>query len=292
MTGRRLLACAPLLFLTGCAAFDHGILNAAGPVASEQREYLIVIVLVMLLVIGPVLVLTPLIAWYYRIGNKHHAFKPDWNFSWTLEGLIWIPPSLIVIGLAVLLWDRTHQLDPYRPLPSDQAPLEVQVVALDWKWLFLYPGEGVAAVNELAIPANRPIHIRMTSGTVMQSMLIPRLAGQIYAMPGMTTQLNLAAGEPGVYRGQNTQFNGRGFSQGKFTVLALPPAEYDAWLMRVRESGPPLDAAGVERLFQPSTVAKPLLFSSVPPDTFQRVLAHFNTGSQGQVPPAMAGATP
>lgn len=292
MSVRRLLACAPLLVLTGCAAFDHGVLNAAGSVAHEQREYLVIIVLVMLLVIGPVLLLTPLVAWHYRIGNKKHAYRPNWGFSWTLESLIWIPPSLIVIGLAILLWDRTHQLDPYRPLPSAQAPLEVQAVALDWKWLFLYPEEGVATVNELAVPTDRPVHISLTSGTVMQSILIPRLAGQIYAMPGMTTQLNLNATTPGTYLGENTQFNGKGFPQDKFAVLALPPAGYDAWLTRARRTGPPLDRAGVERLLQPSKVARPLLFSSAPRDIFQRVLARFNTGSPMQAPLTNTGARP
>ena len=292
MTARRGLALTPPWLLAGCASFDHGVFNAAGPVAGEQREYLILVLLAMVLVIGPVLLLAPLVAWYYRIGNKPRAFRPDWGFSWTLEGLIWIPPSLIVVGLSVLLWQRTHRLDPYRPLASDEAPLEVEAVALDWKWLFLYPGERVAAVNQLAIPVGRPVHIRLTSGTVMQSMLVPRLAGQIYAMPGMTTQLNLAADRAGAFRGGNTQFNGVGFPQGTFTVLALEPSDYAAWIGRARSGGAPLDAAGVERLFKRSVVTTPLVFSSAPPDTFRRVLARFDTGAQAHRPPSAPGATP
>ncbi len=147
---------------------------------------------------GPVLLLVPIIAWHYRLSNKQSAFKPKWDFSWPLEGLIWIPPAGIVIGLGFLLWHYTHTLDPYRRLPATEPPLEVQAVALDWKWLFIYPDAHIATLNRLAIPVGRPVHISLTSGTVMQSLLVPQLAGQIYAMAGMTSQLNLEAtgGDP------------------------------------------------------------------------------------------------
>ena len=144
----------------------------------------------MLFVIGPVLLLTPLFAWHYRLSNTQSAYRPQWGFNWPLEGLIWIPPSLIVVLLAVFLWRDTHRLDPYKPLPGQ--PIEMQAVALDWKWLFIYPGQGVATVNRLVIPAGRPVHLSLTSATVMQSLLMPRLAGQIAAMAGMRTQLNFA----------------------------------------------------------------------------------------------------
>ena len=174
-------------------------MNHAGPIAASQWHLYLIVGVVLVFVAGPVLVLTPLIAWHYRLSNKHSAFRPKWTFSWTLEGFIWIPPTGIVIGLGFVLWQYTHTLDPYRPIASDQPALEIQAVALDWKWLFIYPDSQVAAVNQMAIPVGRPVHISLTSGTVMQSMLVPRLAGQIYAMAGMTTQLNLAASEPGVY---------------------------------------------------------------------------------------------
>ena len=136
--------------------------------------------------------------------------------------MIWIPPTGIVIGLGFLLWHYTHTLDPYRPIASNQPALEIQAVGLDWKWLFIYPDQRVAAVNQMVIPVGRPVHISLTSGTVMQALLIPQLAGQIYAMAGMTTQLNLAASRPGVYRGENTQFNGTGFQNEKFNVTRAP----------------------------------------------------------------------
>ncbi len=228
-------------------------MNHAGPIAASQWRLYVIVGIVLVFVAGPVLLLTPLIAWHYRLSNKHNAFRPNWDFSWTLEGFIWIPPTGIVIGLGFLLWHYTHALDPYRPLASDQPALEVQAVGLDWKWLFIYPDQRIATVNQLVIPVGRPVHISLTSGTVMQSLLIPQLAGQIYAMAGMTTQLNLAASRPGVYRGENTQFNGAGFQNEKFDVVALPPADYDRWVARVRASAHPLDAAAYAWLFRQSS---------------------------------------
>jgi cytochrome o ubiquinol oxidase subunit 2 len=227
---------------------------------------------VLVFVAGPVLLLTPLIAWHYRLSNKKSAFRPKWNFSWTLEGFIWIPPTGIVIGLGVVLWHYTHTLDPYRPIASTQPALEVQAVGLDWKWLFIYPDRRVAAVNEMVIPVGRPVHISLTSGTVMQALLIPQLAGQIYAMAGMTTQLNLAASRPGIYRGENAQFNGTGFQNEKFNVIALSPSDYDRWVERARASGHPLDAAAYAELFRKSSPPQPIVFSSVPQRLFQNIL--------------------
>ena len=217
-----------MFLLSGCDALKLGVMNHAGPIAASQWHLYVIVGIVLVFVAGPVLLLTPIIAWHYRLSNRNSAFRPDWDFSWLLEGLIWIPPTGIVIGLGFVLWNYTHTLDPYRPIASDQPALEIQAVALDWKWLFIYPDQRVAAVNQMVIPVGRPIHISLTSGTVMQSLLIPQLAGQIYAMAGMTTQLNLAASRPGTYRGENTQFNGTGFQNEKFNVIALPPADYAA----------------------------------------------------------------
>lgn len=268
------------MMLGGCDALRLGFLNAQGPVAASERTLFVNVVLVMLLVIGPVLLLTPIFAWHYRLANTDDAYRPKWNFSWIVEVFIWVPPTLIVVGLAILLWTRTHQLDPYAPLVSNGAPLEVQAVALDWKWLFVYPDARVATINELAIPAGRPVHIRLTSGTVMQSLLVPQLAGQIYAMSGMTTELNLAADRPGVFRGENTQFNGKGFQQQKFSVVSLAPADYESWLARVRATGRPLDADAYRQLFVQSAEPAPILFSSAPADLFEQVLARDRPGPE------------
>jgi cytochrome o ubiquinol oxidase subunit 2 len=261
------------LLLGGCAALKLGVLGHAGPVADSQWHLYIIVGIVLVFVAGPVLLLTPIMAWHYRLSNTHTAFRPDWNFSWPLEGLIWIPPTGIVIGLGVVLWHYTHTLDPYRRLASAQPALEIQAVALDWKWLFIYPEQHMATVNQLAIPVGRPVHISLTSGTVMQAMLIPQLAGQIYAMPGMTSQLNLAASRPGVYRGENTQFNGQGFQNEKFDVVALPPADFQRWLEHVRASAPLLDAPAYAQLARRSSPPQPLFYSTAPPGLFQHIIA-------------------
>jgi cytochrome o ubiquinol oxidase subunit 2 len=271
--GRTLfVALLPLFLVSGCAALKLGVMNHAGPIAASQWRLYVIVGIVMIFVAGPVLLLTPLIAWHYRLSNKHHAFRPNWRFSLTLVGFIWIPPIGIVIGLSFVLWDYTHTLDPYRPIVSDQPALEVQAVGLDWKWLFIYPDQRVAAVNQLVIPVGRPIHISLTSGTVMQALLIPQLAGQIYAMAGMTTQLNLAASRPGTYRGENTQFNGAGFQNETFNVIALLPAEYAQWIEHVRATAHPLDAAANAELFRQSSPPQPIAFSSVPDRLFQHIL--------------------
>lgn len=268
----RLATLVVALLLGGCDVVRLGVMNPAGPIASESRELYIIVAVVLIFVAGPVLLLTPLMAWYYRLSNKDKAYKPTWDTSLWIEASIWVPPTGIVIGLSVLIWTYTHALDPYRPIASAQPPLEVQAVALDWKWLFLYPGEHVAAVNQLAIPVGRPVHISMTSGTVMQSLLIPRLAGQIYAMAGMRTELNLAASKPGIYRGENTQFNGAGFQAQKFEVVALPPAAHAAWLKRVRASARSLDARVYEALARPATVPQPVFYASVPDGMFNHIM--------------------
>jgi len=261
------LAC---LMLEGCGVLDRGFLSPAGPIAGAIRDEFLLVCLVMLFVIGPVLVLTPLIAWHYRLSNTKSAYRPQWGFSWSLEGLIWIPPTIIVVVLAVFLWRDTHRLDPYRPLPG--APLEVQVVAMDWKWLFIYPGQGVATVNRLVISAGQPVHLSLTSATVMQSILMPRLAGQIYAMAGMRTQLNFAADAPGSYLGENVQFNGMGFQNQKFAVDAMGADGFAQWLAQTRAQPNRLDEAAYTSLSRRSTLPGPLAFGAVEPDLFQRIL--------------------
>lgn len=261
----------PFLVLGGCDVLKLGVANPAGPIAESQWHLFVIVGIVLIFVAAPVLLLTPIIAWHYRLGNKG-AYQPKWNFSWPLEGLIWIPPAGIVIGLAIVLWNYTHALDPYRPIPSSEPTLEVQAVGLDWKWLFIYPDQSVAAVDRLAIPVGRPVHVSLTSGTVMQSLMIPQLAGQIYAMAGMTSELNLAASRPGTFRGQNTQFNGLGFQNQKFEVVALSPTAFDAWLAQVRSSAKPLDAAALDQLMQKSSPPQPIFFSSVPPNLFHAII--------------------
>ncbi len=268
--------------LSGCGVLGHGFLSPAGPIAAAERHYFLIVCLIMLFVVGPVLILTPLIAWHYRLGNTKRAYRPQWGFSWPLEGLIWIPPIGIVVGLAVFPWQTAHRLDPYQRIASSKPTLQVQVVALDWKWLFIYPDQNVATVNELVIPAGQPVHLMLTSGTVMQSLLMPRLAGQIYAMFGMKTQLNFAADRPGDYWGENTQFNGAGFQNQKFTVSARSPQAFDQWLAEMRAQPNRLDVSAYRALSVRSTLPYPLLFGAVAPGLFDGIVAQ--ASPTGQTP--------
>jgi cytochrome o ubiquinol oxidase subunit 2 len=262
---------AATILLAGCGALDRGFMSPAGPVAQAIHDEFVRVCLIMLLVIAPVLLLVPLFAWHYRLSNTKSAYRPQWGFNWPLEGLIWIPPTGIVIVLAVFLWRDTHRLDPYKQLPGEA--ITIQAIAADWKWIFVYPEQRVATVNRLVIPAGRPVHLYLTSATVMQSILMPRLAGQIYAMAGMRTQLNLQADTPGSFFGENTQFNGVGFQNEKFAVDAMDEAGFTRWLAEVRTQPNRLDGAEYETLSRRSTLPRPLAFGAVDPGLFDRVVS-------------------
>lgn len=252
------LLCAP--------TFLHG----AGPSSAETAHLFWVVLAAMLIVVVPVLLLTPIIAWRYRLrGNA--AYTPQWDSSRLLEAVVWGVPFAIVIGLGIIVWTATHALDPYRPIKSAEAPLDVQVIGMDWKWLFLYPDSHVASINVIVVPAGRPLRLHLTSATVMQSFMVPQLGGQLYAMAGMTTQLNLLATRPGVYPGENTQFNGEGFPKQHFNVLAVSPAAYARFIARAK-TAPRLDPLRYTILARQSTVEQPRLFSNVSPDLFRTIL--------------------
>ena len=213
----RILAILPLY--AALAACDAVVLNPSGDIAAQQRDLLVTSTVLMLLIIVPVMALTVFFAWRYRHTNRKARYEPDWHHSMRLELVIWSAPLLIVICLGALTWLGTHLLDPYRPLdriapgqpvPEDAAALEVNVVALDWKWLFIYPQYGVATVNELAVPVNQPISLRITASSVMNSLYIPELAGQVYAMPGMETRLHGVLNEVGTSRGLFRELQRRG----------------------------------------------------------------------------------
>jgi cytochrome o ubiquinol oxidase subunit 2 len=287
---RFVTAPAICLLLAACDTLQSGFLEPAGPVAAADRHLLMIVACVLFFVAAPVLGMTPIMAWRFRQGRPNTDYRPTWTFSWVIEALIWLPPIGIVIALAVLVWIHTQQLDPYRPLPGSQHPFEVQVIGLDWKWLFLYPREHIATVNLLAIPAGRPVRLRITSVGVMQSFFVPRLAGQIYAMPGMTTQLNLAAYSAGQFAGENTQFNGKGFQKQHFRVMALEDKEFLQWVGQAQTSST-LDEAALARIRLPSGVERALTFSSAPPDLFEQTL-HQSRGQQTLSAPHGGGMQP
>ncbi|TAL85393.1 MAG: cytochrome ubiquinol oxidase subunit II [Rhodanobacter sp.] len=244
-----------VLLLAACAGDTHlTFLNPQGPIADAQRWHFYIVLGVMtVLVAGPIFLLLPFFAWRYRYGKKASKYTPNWEFSRILEITAWGGPIAIVVVLAFFVWRDTHQLDPYKPLVSNQAPLRVQVIGYDWKWLFIYPDQGVASIGTMAMPVGRPVSLRMTSATVMQSLFIPALGSQMYAMGGMVTQLNLQADKPGRSLGENTMYNGNGFHQQQFTAQAMTPAAFRAWVRKARASGIPLDAQTLQLVSRRAT---------------------------------------
>ena len=247
---RRLLPACALLPLAGCE--KAVLLNASGDIARQQGDLIVVSTVLMLLIIVPVIALTLFFAWRYRASNKKATYKPDWDHSIQLELVIWAAPLLIIIALGAITWITTHTLDPYRPLdriaenkpvPAGTKPLVVEVVAMDKQWQFLYPEQGVAAINELAAPVDRPIEFHITATTVMQSFFIPALAGQIYAMPGMQTKLNAVINEPGAYKGFSANYSGPNFTGMRFTFHGVDQTGFDQWIAKAKAQPLPLDRA-------------------------------------------------
>jgi len=269
--------------------FSDTMLDPAGPVSAVTKDLFFDAVGLMLVVIVPVFVLTGLILWRYRAGAKA-KYTPNWVGSRVIELSIWFLPVLIVVLLWITVWDRTHQLDPYRPIASAAAPLVVQAVALDWQWLFIYPEEKVAAVNRLVFPVGRPLTLEITSDTVMNSLSIPALGGQIYAMAGMQTRLNLLADRAGTFPGRNTMFNGDGFSAQTFSAEAVDSANYAAFLAEARATGTTLDGAGFEQLAQPTIAGPVKLYSAVAPNLFQTIISSHGSMPHMAASDATAGA--
>ncbi|MFC4298452.1 ubiquinol oxidase subunit II [Castellaniella hirudinis] len=272
------LGVGPALLLGGC---DAVLLNPSGDVALQQRNLIYTATGLMLIVILPVIVATVLFAWRYRAANRKARYDADWDHSTRLELMIWSVPLLIIIALGSVTWVSTHLLDPYRPLSRISAdkplaahvePLTVEVVALDWKWLFIYPEYGFATVNELAAPVDRPIRFKITASSVMNSFFIPALAGQIYAMPGMQTMLHAVINAPGEYEGMSANYSGAGFSGMHFRFHGLDQAGFDAWVAKNRAAGGVLDRAGYLDLEQPSENDPVRRWATVDPDLYRLIL--------------------
>lgn len=247
-------AAASTVIADCCSGVHLSFLNPQGPIAAIQRlHFLEMLALLSIFVALPIFILIPWFAWRYRYGAKSSRYSPKWNFFRPLEIAAWSGPFVIVGLLAFLVWRSTHALDPYRPLDSSAPALRVQVIGYDWKWLFIYPDQGVASISELAIPAGRPVAISLTSATVMQSLQIPALGSQIYAMGGMVTQLHLQADRGGRFMGENTMYNGDGFHQEKFTAVAMSAEQFGKWVQRAQASPLVLDAATLKIISQQST---------------------------------------
>lgn len=267
--------------LAGCSKMV--VLFPAGDIAAQQGRLVVIATFLMLLIVVPVIFLILLFAWRYRQNGRHAQtdYDPEWHHSTKLELVIWSAPLVIIIALGALTWITTHQLDPYRPLdriaagkpvPEGTKPLEVQVVSLDWKWLFFYPEQGIATVNELAAPVDRPIRFKLTSSHTMNAFYVPDLAGMIYTMPGMQTELNAVINKPGVYHGMSSHYSGAGFSGMTFKFHGLSNEDFDKWVAKAKAEGQPLTRASYTELAKPSERNPVARFSSVESGLYQRVL--------------------
>jgi len=259
----------PLLTLGGC----EGVLDPRGPVGAAEKLILIDSLTIMLAIVVPVIAATFGFAWWFRASNGRATYRPAWAFSGSLELIFWAVPTLVITFLGGIAWFGSHALDPYRSLASPDKALEVQVVALDWKWLFIYPREGVASVNRLVVAAGRPIHFTITSASVWNTFFVPQLGSMIYAMPGMTTQLNLQADKPGEFRGMSGMFSGADFADMHFEVRAFDETGFERWMADARKSGIELDRTQYAVLAQTPATAPVAIYQSVDRGLFHAIVA-------------------
>jgi cytochrome o ubiquinol oxidase subunit II len=259
--------------ILGLASCSPGVLHPLGPVGADDATILINATLVMLAIVIPTIALAFWMAWHYRASNRKAEYLPYWSYSGRIEAVVWSIPTLTIIFIGGLIWIGSYKLDPFRPLPSATAPLEVQVVALDWKWLFIYPEQGVATINQLIVPAGRPLHFSITSSSVFNVFFVPRLGSMIYAMPGMVSQLYLQADQPAQTWGLSAQFSGDGFSDMQFAVRSLSSADFDAWIASTRGSEPVLNRPAYMRLLQQTQNVPPASYGAIDTRLFDAVVS-------------------
>lgn len=262
-------------------ASSLAILNPQGVIAAKERNLMVTATALMLLVIVPVWILAFGIAWRYRATNLKARYQPNWNTSGWLEGLWWGIPCAIIVVLSILTWTSTHELDPYRPISSQKEPLMVQVVALQYKWLFIYPEHNIATVDYLQLPVGRPVNFVITADAPMNSFWIPQLGGQIYAMPGMSTRLSLQADYDGAYRGSSANLSGTGFADMNFTARAVSDAQFEQWLVQVRASGGALTDEAYKELARPGVAKANQTFSSTRPGLYDEIVNTYHHHAVG-----------
>jgi cytochrome o ubiquinol oxidase subunit 2 len=281
---RRRLAILPaLLALTGC---QPGVLDPQGFVGASEKMILIDSLAIMLAIVIPTIIATVAFAWWFRATNTKAKYLPDWSYSGSIELIVWGIPTLTIMLLGGVTWVASHDLDPAVPIVSNTKPIEIQGVSLDWKWLFIYPDQHVASVNQLVVPAGVPLHFSLTSGSVMNAFFVPQLGSMIYTMNGMTSTLNLISDNPGTFAGLSSHYSGDGFSDMHFEVHALPAAAFANWVTTTRAaSGPALDAASYAALAKQSANVAPFTYHNADTSIFAKIVSQ-------QIPPAagpMAG---
>jgi cytochrome o ubiquinol oxidase subunit 2 len=274
----------PALILIGAAALggcSGGVLDPKGPVTAAERLIMFNSTAIMLAIVIPTILATLGTAFWFRASNTRARYMPDFAYSGRLELLVWSIPIMTILLVGGVAWLSSYDLDPPKAIASAEKPVRVQVVALDWKWLFIYPDEGIAAVNQLTVPVGAPISFELTSSGVMNSFFVPQLGGQIYTMSGMVTRLHLLADHAGTYRGMSANYSGAGFSDMVFNVNAVPAEKFAQWVAATRTSGPVLDAQSYAELAKPSQAVALFTYRSVAPNLFSGIL---NTAMQGDDP--------
>ncbi len=277
--------CAATL-LGGCSSIL--LFHPKGPIGESERFVIIASIGLMLIVVIPVFIMAFWFPRKYRASNTESTYMPKWSHSAKIEFFMWAVPLVIVTVLSILAWNRTHSLDPYKPIASANKPINIEAVSLDWKWLFIYPDQNIATVNQITFPVNVPVSFKLTSETVMTSFFIPQLGSQIYAMGGMQTRLHLLADKPGVYAGHNQQYSGCGYSDMQFKANAVSQEEFESWAQEIRQSPEKLDLDRYKRLAKPSVGDPVTYFSSVEPDLFVYILRQFDP-TWGKNPGHMGG---
>lgn len=251
------------------------VLEPKGMIGEKERELIIIASLLMLIVVIPVFVLTWAFAWRYREGNEKAKHAPDWEHNYIAEYCWWGVPVVIIIVLAVITWKSTHDLNPFKPIVNGKKPVTIQVIALDWKWLFLYPEQGIATVNYIQFPEKTPINFEITSDAPMNSFWIPQLGGQIYAMPSMRSKLHLIANEPGNFRGVSSNISGKGFAGMRFIAESCSEEDFLDWVHWVKQSPKHLGMDEYNHLHKPSEYNSVEYYSLMQKDLFDQVLMKY-----------------
>ncbi|WP_105264376.1 ubiquinol oxidase subunit II [Pseudoalteromonas sp. T1lg76] len=279
MLTRKLFSIALALMVLALSGCSGGVLDPKGQIGVDEKNLIIIATLLMLLVVIPVIVMTLYFAWKYRDGRDHEIYAPKWAHSTKIEAAVWTIPIVIIIVLGVITWRSTQSLDPYKPLEGKGEHLKVQVVSLNWKWLFIYPEQGIATVNELVFPANVPVEYKITSESTMNSFFIPQLGSQIYSMAGMETQLHLIADEAGTFNGFSANYSGAGFTGMQFDAIATPTqADFDNWVAEVKAKGQTLDKATYEQLAKPSEYHPVTYYGAVENGLFHSIVMKYMQG--------------
>jgi cytochrome o ubiquinol oxidase subunit 2 len=274
---KRVCSYVVLVMLSGCTM---QLMNPKGNIGEQEKTLIIVASALMLLVVIPVIVLTIFFAWRYRSTNLTAKYSPKWAHSTKIEAVVWSIPCVIVALLAFIIWGTTHDLDPYKPIESKVPPVRVEVVALNWKWLFIYPDYGIASVNQLQIPVDTPVEFKLTADSIMNAFFVPHLGSMVYVMPGMQTKLHLIANSTGSFGGMSASFSGPGFSDMKFNTVSSTRAEFEAWVARARQAKGRLDVSEYGALTAPSNGYPITLYGSLQPGIFRAIVDRYMVGNE------------